>query len=72
MSVMSTMIILLAYGKYLTMNHGNAGATSWEKEDRVIKLHGLRIVLDKVKSMVDRAIADDEDFLEKRLLWPVG
>ena len=26
MSVMSTMISLLAYGKYLAMNHGNAGA----------------------------------------------
>jgi len=60
---MSTMISLLAYGKYLAMNHGNAGAIFWEKEDRVMKLYGMRIVMDKVKSMVDRAIADAEDLL---------
>lgn len=69
MSVMSTMISLLAYGKYLAMNHGNAGAIFWEKEDKVMKLHGMRIVMDKVKSMVDRAIADAENLLWRRLLW---
>ena len=72
MSVMSTMISLLAYGKYLAMNHGNAGAIFWEKEDKVMKLHGMRIVMDKVKSMVDRSIADAEDLLWERLLWTDG
>jgi hypothetical protein len=72
MSVMSTMISLLAYGKYLAMNHGNAGAIFWEKEDKVMKLHGMRIVMDKVKIMVDRAIADAEDLLWERLLWTEG
>jgi hypothetical protein len=72
MSVMSTMISLLAYGKYLAMNHGNAGAIFWEKEDRVMRLHGMRIVMDKFKSMVERSIADAEDLLWERLLWTEG
>jgi hypothetical protein len=72
MSVMSTMISLLAYSKYLAMNHGNAGAIFWEKEDWVMELHGMRIVMDKVKSMVDRAVADAEDLLWERLLWTEG
>jgi hypothetical protein len=72
MSVMSTMISLLAYGKYLAMHHGNAGAIFWEKDDKVMKLHGMRIVMDKVKSMVDRSIADAEDLLWERLLWTDG
>jgi Lhr-like helicase len=72
MSVMSTMISLLAYGKYLAMNHGNAGAIFWEKEDRVMTLHGMRIVMDKFKVMVNRSIADAEDLLWERLLWREG
>lgn len=52
MSVMSTMVSLFAYGKYLAMNHGNAGAIFWGKEDRVMQLHGMRFVMDKFKSMV--------------------
>jgi hypothetical protein len=72
MSVMSTMISLLAYGKYLAMNHGNTGAIFWEKEDKVMKLHGMRIVMDKVKSMVERSITDAEDLLWERLLWTEG
>jgi superfamily II DNA or RNA helicase len=72
MSAMSTMISLLAYGKYLAMNHGNTGSIFWEKNDRVMKLHGMRIVMDKVRSMVDRAIADAEDLLWDKLLWTEG
>ena len=72
MSAMSTMISLLAYGKYLAMNHGNAGAIFWEKEDKVMQLHGMRIVMDKFKDMVNRSIADAEDLLWERLLWTEG
>ena len=72
MSVISTMISLLAYGKYLAMNHGNAGAIFWEKEDRVMQLHGMRIVMDKFKDMVSRSITDAEDLLWERLLWTEG
>jgi hypothetical protein len=69
---MSAMISLLAYGKYLAVDHGNAGANFWEKEDKVMKLHGMRIIIDKVKSMVDRSITDAEDLLWDRLLWTEG
>jgi hypothetical protein len=63
MSAMSTIISLLAYSKYLAMNYGNSGSIFWEKNNRVIKLHGMRIVIDKVRHMVDRAIGDAEDLL---------
>jgi hypothetical protein len=63
MSIMSTIISLLAYSKYLAMNHSNAGAIFWEKEDKVMQLHGIRFVIEKFKSMVNRSIADAEDLL---------
>jgi hypothetical protein len=72
MSVMSTMISLLAYSKYLAMNYGNTSAIFWEKEDRVMQLHGMRIVIEKFKSMVDRSITDAKDLLWERLLWTEG
>jgi hypothetical protein len=50
----------------------NAGAIFWEKEDRVMNLHGMRIVIDKVKSMADRAIVDAKDLLWEWLLWMEG
>jgi hypothetical protein len=37
-----------------------------------MKLHGMRIIIDKVKSMVDRSITDAEDLLWERLLWMEG
>lgn len=69
MSPMSTMISLLAYGKYLAHNHGNAGSIFWEKGDRVMRLHSNRIVMDQFREMVRRAIADAEDVLWRELLW---
>jgi hypothetical protein len=38
----------------------------------VVKLYGMRIVMDKARSMVDRSIADTEDLLWERLLWTEG
>jgi hypothetical protein len=69
---MSAMISLLAYGKYLAVDHGNAGANFWEKEEKIMKLHGMGIIIDKVKSMVDRSITDAENLLWERLLWIEG
>jgi hypothetical protein len=66
------MISLLAYGKYLAVDHGNAGANFWEKEEKIMKLHGMGIIIDKVKSMVDRSITDAENLLWERLLWIEG
>jgi hypothetical protein len=63
MSAISTIISLLAYSKYLAINHGNSGSIFWEKNNRVMKLHGIRIVMDKVRHIVDRAIGDAEDLL---------
>jgi hypothetical protein len=63
MSVIGTIISLLVYSKYFAINHGTAGAVFWEKEDRVIQLHGMRIVMDKLKIIVSRSITDAKDLL---------
>jgi hypothetical protein len=69
MSVASNMISLLAYGKHIAMNHGNAGSVFWEEGNRAMKLHGARIVMEKFKAMVGKAIGDAEDLFWQRLMW---
>ncbi|KAK0926478.1 hypothetical protein LTR29_017851 [Friedmanniomyces endolithicus] len=60
MSVVSNMISLLAYGKYIALNHGNAGAVFWERGDRVMKLHGARIVMEKFQEMVEASFVNNK------------
>jgi hypothetical protein len=69
MSPMSTMISLLAYGKHLALNHGNAGSIFWEMGDRVMRLHSSRIVMDKFREMMKKAIGDAEHTLWTDLMW---
>lgn len=69
MSVVSNMISLLAYGKNLALNHANAGMVFWEKEYTVMKLHGMRIVMDDFRAMAVKAIADAEDLFWEKLMW---
>ena len=69
MSVMSNMISLLAYGKLIALNHGNSGSIFWEKGDRVMRLHSSRIVMDKFREMVKKAITDAEQLLWSDLMW---
>ena len=60
---MSTMLSLLAYGKHLALNHGNAGSILWEKGDRIMRLHSSRIVIDKFREIIRKAIGDTEHTL---------
>jgi superfamily II DNA helicase RecQ len=69
MSAVSNMISLLAYGKHIALNHGNAGGVFWEMERRVMNLHGMRIIMEKFKAMVQRAITDAEEMFWDRLMW---
>ena len=68
-SVVSNMISLLAYGKHIALNHGNASAVFWEKCDRVMRLHGARIVMEKFKETTAKTISNAEDVLWERLMW---
>ncbi|TKA60633.1 hypothetical protein B0A49_13140 [Cryomyces minteri] len=68
-SPMSTMISLLAYGKNLAMNHGNAGAVSWSKDGKVMALRGRPIVIERFKSMILEAIVEAERSLWVELMW---
>ena len=69
LSPMSTAISLLAYGKYLALNHGNVGSIFWEKGDRVMRLHSSRVVMDKFRAIVAAAIVDAEHLLWQELMW---
>ncbi|KAG5949781.1 hypothetical protein E4U58_001901, partial [Claviceps cyperi] len=68
MSVLSYMISLLAYGKHIAMEHGNAGSVFWEEGNRVMVLQGTRIVMDKFRAMVEKAIGDAEDLFWQKLM----
>ncbi|KAG5920002.1 hypothetical protein E4U61_000340 [Claviceps capensis] len=68
MSVLSYMINLLAYGKHIAMEHGNAGSVFWEEGNRAMILQGTRIVMDKFRTMVDKAIEDAEDLFWQKLM----
>ncbi|KAG6095071.1 hypothetical protein E4U30_002763 [Claviceps sp. LM220 group G6] len=67
-SVLSCMISLLAYGKRIAMFHGNAGSVFWEEGNRVMILHGGRIVMAKFRVMVEKAIDDAETLFWQRLM----
>jgi hypothetical protein len=69
MSVASNMISLLAYGKHIALNYGNAGGVFWEDETQTLNLHGARIPAEKFKAMVGKAIEDAEDLFWLRLMW---
>ena len=65
---MSTMISLLAYGKHIALNHGNAGMIDWPSEE-VMTLHGQRIYMEKFRKMVHDVIDKAEHILWEELMW---
>ena len=69
MSAMSNIISLLAYGKYVALNHVNAGSIFWEQGDRVMRLHSSRIVIERFREMVNKVIADAEHLFWTDLTW---
>ena len=66
---MSKMLSMLAYGKHLAMNHGNAGAVSWSEDRLVLSYRGRPIALSRFKSTVQGAITEAEDMLWRDLLY---
>jgi hypothetical protein len=69
MSAVSNMISLLAYGKHIALNHGNAGGVFWENGRQIMNLHGRRIIMEKFKAIVQKAVTDAEDLFWDRLMW---
>jgi hypothetical protein len=49
---MSTMISLLAYGKHIAMNEGNAGMVSWSQDRQTLYYKGLPIEMTAFQSMI--------------------
>jgi hypothetical protein len=69
MSAVSNMISLLAYGKHIALNYGNASGVFWENGRQIMNLHGRRIIIEKFKAMVQKAVTDAEDLFWDRLMW---
>jgi superfamily II DNA helicase RecQ len=68
-SVMSKMISLLAYGKHIALNHGNAGAVMWSRDGKEMTIRGMPIVIARFRKMVHDIIAEAEDMLWRKLMW---
>ena len=68
-SVMSKMLSLLAYGKNLALNHGNAGSVLWSKDGKVMSIQGKSIVIARFRKIVHEIVGEAEDLLWRNLLW---
>ncbi|KAG6283358.1 hypothetical protein E4U09_000276 [Claviceps aff. purpurea] len=51
MGMIPCMISLLAYGKNYAMDYGNVGSVFWAEGNRVMVLHGARIVMNNFRAM---------------------
>lgn len=67
-SVMSKMLSLLAYGKSLALNHGNAGAVFWSHDGSTMSYRGRPIVIARFRRMVVDVVAEAEDMLWRDLM----
>lgn len=67
-SPMSKMLSLLAYGKYIALNHQNGGSLFWDG-DEVALFRGRRIVIADFRTMIDTIISRAEDLLWSELMW---
>jgi hypothetical protein len=66
---MSTMISLLAYGKHIAMNEGNAGMVSWSQDRQTLYYKGLPIEMTAFQSMIQDVIARATTMLWEDLMW---
>lgn len=68
-SPMSEMVSLLAYGKFVALNAGNAGNAYWSKDKTIFYLHGRPIVIDRFRRMAQDMVTEVENMLWQELLW---
>ena len=66
---MSTMISLLAYGKYIAMNEGNAGMISWSQDRQTMYYRGFPISLADFRFMIHDIVARATKLLWEDLMW---
>jgi hypothetical protein len=65
---MGAMLNMLAYGKDIAKNTGNAGNTFWSSDGRTLYMHGRPIVISKFKAMVHDVVAEAEELLWTKLM----
>lgn len=65
----STMLSLLAYGKFIATNTGSSGNTSWSADGQTLYLHGKPVVMSRFCAMVQDVVTRAEDMLWDGLMW---
>ena len=68
-SPMSTMISLLAYGKYVAFNTSNAGSTQWSADKKILYFHGRPIIIQRFLKMTGLVMDEAEKMLWDELMW---
>ena len=66
---MSTMISLLAYGKHIAMNEGNAGAVLWSRNKQILYYKGQPVEMALFRWMIQDAISRATEMLWEELMW---
>jgi superfamily II DNA helicase RecQ len=67
-SPMSEMLNLLAYGKHIAVNEGNAGNAYWSPDKKVFFLNGRPIIVERFRTMAQSMLSDVTEQLWQ-LLW---
>ncbi|KAF9729764.1 hypothetical protein PMIN01_12628 [Paraphaeosphaeria minitans] len=65
----SQLLSLLAYGKFIGMNTGNAGNAFWSEDKKIFYLNGRPIVIHHFQLMAQELLTELEDLLWGELLW---
>ncbi|KAF2624455.1 P-loop containing nucleoside triphosphate hydrolase protein [Macroventuria anomochaeta] len=68
-STMSEAINMLAYGKHVALEAGNAGNTYWSKDKSVFYLRGQLIHISSFRKMAQDVVAEVEQMLWQELCW---
>jgi superfamily II DNA helicase RecQ len=68
-SPMSTMLSLLAYGKHVALNTGNAGNSWWSTDKKTFYLYGRPIIIRQFQKMARDVVGEAEQMLWQELMW---
>lgn len=68
LSMMSKMLSILAYSKYIAMNHSNAGAVFWSEDRSVMTYKGNEIGLEQFGRFVRDLVTEAEEKLWSNIL----
>ena len=66
---MSTIINLLTYSKYITLNKSNESSIQWLTDHRMLYFHSRLIMISQFHQMIQNMITKTEQLLWQKLMW---